>query len=191
MSMQRRALGADGETVAARWYERNGYELVERNWRCRDGELDIIATRRGQLVVCEVKTRTSTRFGGGAAAVDWRKQRTIRRGVLCRVEIPARPSGYCDVANSIHRYRSCKVIAITRAIVLALPKQSTAGRGILRCVVVRVRRRPICRSSYYHVAAVIHGNVIPLVMARSGAEALFPQQCAIRGRIPGRVNVAY
>ncbi|MFN8052921.1 MAG: YraN family protein [Acidimicrobiales bacterium] len=79
MTMHRRALGQDGEAVAAAWYERHGYRIVERNWRCRDGELDLVATRRGHLVVCEVKTRSSARYGGGAEAVDWRKQRTIRR----------------------------------------------------------------------------------------------------------------
>jgi putative endonuclease len=79
MTAFRRTLGIDGESVAAQWYERQGYSIEARNWRCRAGELDIVATRRGELVVCEVKTRTSTRYGTGAEAVDWRKQRTIRR----------------------------------------------------------------------------------------------------------------
>lgn len=79
MSAHGRSLGIDGENVAARWYARRGYEVVERNWRCRTGEIDIIARRGRQLVICEVKTRSSSRFGSGAAAVDWRKQRTIRR----------------------------------------------------------------------------------------------------------------
>ena len=78
MSTHRRALGLDGEAVAASWYERNGYVVCDRNWRCRDGELDIIAERDRHLVICEVKTRSSARYGSGAAAVDWRKQRTIR-----------------------------------------------------------------------------------------------------------------
>lgn len=78
MSMHRRALGADGEAVAAKWYERHGYEVLERNWRTRAGELDLILGRDRSLVVCEVKTRSSDRYGSGAGAVDWRKQRTIR-----------------------------------------------------------------------------------------------------------------
>lgn len=79
MSHQRRRTGVDGEAAAAQWYESNGYRVVARNWRCRHGELDLVVERDGALVICEVKTRTSGRYGSGAAAVDWRKQRTIRR----------------------------------------------------------------------------------------------------------------
>ena len=65
-----------------RWYERNGYRLVERNWRTREGELDLIV-RRGQLTVfCEVKTRRSDAYGSPAAAVTVTKQRRIRRLAL-------------------------------------------------------------------------------------------------------------
>ena len=79
MSQHRRSFGIEGEELAARWYERHGYVVAERNWRCRAGELDLILRRGREVVVCEVKTRSSTRFGSGAEAVDWRKQRTIRR----------------------------------------------------------------------------------------------------------------
>src|SRR4051794_24392845 len=72
-------LGADGEAVVAHHYRRRGYEIVARNWRCTHGELDLVAELGSLLVVCEVKTRTSDRFGGGAAAVGVAKQRRIRR----------------------------------------------------------------------------------------------------------------
>lgn len=75
----RRALGAAGEAMAARWYERNGYEVLDRNWRCRDGEIDLVARRGGVVVVCEVKTRRGTRFGVPAEAVTVAKQRRLRR----------------------------------------------------------------------------------------------------------------
>jgi putative endonuclease len=52
--------------------------VIERNWRCRDGEIDLILRREGVVVFCEVKTRTSDRFGGGAAAVGYKKQQRIR-----------------------------------------------------------------------------------------------------------------
>jgi putative endonuclease len=78
MVNQRQTLGADGEAVVARHYERLGYQVVERNWRCRDGEIDLILALDRTVVFCEVKTRTSDRFGGGAAAVGWQKQRRIR-----------------------------------------------------------------------------------------------------------------
>lgn len=78
MSQHRRALGADGEAVAAHWYQRRGGEVVARNWRTRAGELDLVVIEGDVLVVVEVKTRSSSRHGSGAAAVDRRKQQRIR-----------------------------------------------------------------------------------------------------------------
>ena len=79
MTLQRRALGISGEDLAAAWYEERGYAVVARNWRCRDGELDLVLMRRRELVVCEVKTRTSDAFGMPAEAVSISKQARIRR----------------------------------------------------------------------------------------------------------------
>lgn len=75
---RRRALGAHGEDEAARWYEARGYEVLSRNWRCRDGELDLVVRRGAELVFVEVKTRTSDRFGLPAEAVTAAKQRRLR-----------------------------------------------------------------------------------------------------------------
>ncbi|MGQ0831804.1 MAG: YraN family protein [Microthrixaceae bacterium] len=74
----RRALGAEGEERAAAWYEANGYQVVARNWRCRDGELDLVVRRGSELVFVEVKTRSTTRFGVPAEAVTSVKQRRLR-----------------------------------------------------------------------------------------------------------------
>lgn len=75
----RRDTGRLGEGLAARWYEAHRYEILDRNWRCREGELDLVV-RRGRLVVfCEVKTRTSDRFGTGSEAVTVAKCRRVRR----------------------------------------------------------------------------------------------------------------
>lgn len=76
---RRRALGAAGEDAAAAWYTAAGYRIVERNWRCREGELDIVAERAGVLVFCEVKTRTTDRFGAPVEAITRTKQARIRR----------------------------------------------------------------------------------------------------------------
>ena len=75
----RAATGAAGEAAAAAWYEERGYEVVERNWRRREGELDLIVRAGRTVVFCEVKTRTTGRYGTGAEAVTEPKQRRIRR----------------------------------------------------------------------------------------------------------------
>lgn len=71
-------VGRFGEDRAAAWYEANGYQILDRNWRVRSGELDIVAGQGGDVVFCEVKTRRSATFGSGAEAVDQRKQRRVR-----------------------------------------------------------------------------------------------------------------
>ncbi len=78
MTTARRVLGAQGEDAAARWYEARGYRVLARNWRCREGELDLVLGRGGEVVFCEVKTRSSVAFGTPAEAVTWSKQRRLR-----------------------------------------------------------------------------------------------------------------
>jgi putative endonuclease len=75
----RQALGRWGEDLAAAHYRRHDFEILDRNWRCPQGELDLVV-RAGRLVVfCEVKTRRSAAFGAAAEAVDHRKQVRLRR----------------------------------------------------------------------------------------------------------------
>jgi putative endonuclease len=66
-------LGRRGEQLAVGYLEGLGYRVLERNWRCEVGELDIVAVDRGELVLVEVKTRTSTAFGDPLEAVTARK----------------------------------------------------------------------------------------------------------------------
>jgi putative endonuclease len=90
----RQRLGAKGEDRAAAWYREQGYELVARNWRCREGEIDLICAKDGTLVICEVKTRSSLAYGHPAEAVTPTKQRRLRALAslwLAEVEPPARP----------------------------------------------------------------------------------------------------
>ena len=62
------------------WYRRASYEVLDRNWRCAEGEIDIVAhSPEGDvLVFCEVKTRSSARFGSPFEAVTPAKQRRVR-----------------------------------------------------------------------------------------------------------------
>lgn len=73
------ALGAYGERVAAAHLVAQGMVVLERNWRCPAGELDIVARDGDVLVFCEVKTRSSAAFGSPLEAVTARKAARLRR----------------------------------------------------------------------------------------------------------------
>jgi len=74
----RRALGARGEEAVARWYQDEGFEILDRNWRRRDGELDLVVGRDRVVVFCEVKTRSGDRFGAPVEAITHEKRRRLR-----------------------------------------------------------------------------------------------------------------
>ncbi len=85
-------LGRAGEEQAARFLQSQGLTLVVRNWRCRLGELDLVATGGDQVVFVEVKTRSNSRFGVPAEAVDRRKQ--VRLVKLANAFLQER--GWCN-----------------------------------------------------------------------------------------------
>jgi putative endonuclease len=72
-------LGQQGEQVAAKYLTQVGLAVIGRNWRCREGEIDIIALDGRTLVICEVKTRSGVRFGTPLEAVTTPKARRLRR----------------------------------------------------------------------------------------------------------------
>jgi putative endonuclease len=73
-------LGAYGEALAARrLVEDEGMVLLDRNWRCPAGEIDLVLRDGGTLVICEVKTRTSSAFGSPLESVDAGKASRLRR----------------------------------------------------------------------------------------------------------------
>jgi putative endonuclease len=76
------ALGLYGEQVAAQFLERQGMVIIERNWRCDIGEIDIVARDAGTLVICEVKTRSTAGRGAPLEAISARKVRRLRRLAL-------------------------------------------------------------------------------------------------------------
>jgi putative endonuclease len=73
------AVGRYGEQVAADHLEAAGLVILARNWRCREGEIDIIARDGSDIVFVEVKTRSSAAFGSPAEAVDRAKSARIRQ----------------------------------------------------------------------------------------------------------------
>ena len=76
---RRHALGASGEAVAARHLERRGMRILERNVRCRLGEIDLVAVERGVIVFVEVKSNRGGRYGAPEEMVTPSKQRRLSR----------------------------------------------------------------------------------------------------------------
>ena len=72
-------LGKEGEQAAVEYLKGCGFRILDRNWRCAGGELDIVAADRRVLVVCEVKTRSGTGYGTPLEAVGRAKQQRLRR----------------------------------------------------------------------------------------------------------------
>lgn len=76
---RRRLLGERGETIAARHLTRLGMVLLDRNWRCDAGEIDLVLRDGTVLVICEVKTRSSLDFGSPLEGVTQVKVDRLRR----------------------------------------------------------------------------------------------------------------
>jgi putative endonuclease len=72
-------LGREGEQVAVEYLERAGLRVLDRNWRCADGEIDIVAAERQVMVVCEVKTRSSASYGTPIEQITRAKLVRLRR----------------------------------------------------------------------------------------------------------------
>ena len=107
MGTERSELGRLGEDKATEYLRNLGYEIIARNYRCKSGEIDIIARDIGCLVFTEVKSRRNTLFSAPSEAVDIRKQRKIINS--CRFDVvevyfndgkPIRvshiPGAFCD-----------------------------------------------------------------------------------------------
>ena len=87
------AVGRYGEDVAARFLAEAGLVVLERNWRCELGEVDIVAREGDVLVFCEVKTRSGTVYGTPLEAVTARKAARLRRlASRWLAERPVRPA---------------------------------------------------------------------------------------------------
>ncbi|REE94396.1 putative endonuclease [Paenibacillus taihuensis] len=110
----RQSIGKFGEEQAARYLSEQGYQVLVRNWRCRSGELDIIASIDDSIVIVEVRTRRQGgRFGTAAESVDFRKQHQVR--------------GIAEIYLSLQKLHGklirFDVIAITAAVIPGEPTQ--------------------------------------------------------------------
>lgn len=79
-------LGKQGEELAAEWLKENGFEIQSLNWRNRFEEIDIIAIKDSQLIIVEVKTRTSRAFGNPEDSVSLKKQRNLVNAADCYIK---------------------------------------------------------------------------------------------------------
>ena len=95
-------LGRRGEKLAADHLVASGFEIVERNWRCDQGEIDLIATDGAELVFVEVKTRSSVAFGHPLEAITTAKLARLRRLA----------AAWCDAHPGTHHRIRIDVVAI-------------------------------------------------------------------------------
>lgn len=94
------AAGRWGEELAARYLEKQGYSIVARNWRCRFGELDLVAQCRKYLCFVEVKLRRGSAYGSAGEAVTWSKQQKLRAAAeLYLVQYPTELQPRFDVVE--------------------------------------------------------------------------------------------
>ncbi len=88
-------LGRRGEELAADYLAAAGLVVLSRNWRCRDGELDLVATDGERLIVCEVKTRSGTGYGEPSECVTPAKAARIRR--VAAAWLRTYRVGWCEI----------------------------------------------------------------------------------------------
>jgi putative endonuclease len=99
----RKDTGKRGEDLAAAFLMERGYRILERNWRCPVGEIDIIARDGNELVFVEVKSRTSDLYGTPETSVNARKQKKVASAALY----------YINEKSHHHRNARFDVVAVT------------------------------------------------------------------------------
>ncbi|MGZ4542910.1 MAG: YraN family protein [Mycobacteriaceae bacterium] len=104
-SNPRARLGAQGEAVAARYLQSRGLVVLDRNWRCRNGEIDLVATDGDTLVIVEVKTRSGVGFGRPAEAVTRQKLARMRR--LAQLWLAANGVGWVEIRFDVVAVLAC------------------------------------------------------------------------------------
>ena len=138
--MEKKDLGKKGEEAALRFLKRKGYRIIERNYVCKMGEMDIIAKEKDALVFVEVKTRTSTNFGPPQLAVNASKQRQLSKVALnlsglftCHSERSPAPHGVQGEAKNLDFwFRTGSMKNLTRSVILNEMKDLMSSFAMLR-----------------------------------------------------------
>jgi putative endonuclease len=97
MALKKNELGAKGEDLAIRYLKKRGYRIIERNYRIKLGEIDVIAEQGDDLVFIEVKTRSDTTFGSPFESITAQKQQQLSKVALeyiCRKKCYGRPARF-------------------------------------------------------------------------------------------------
>jgi putative endonuclease len=116
-------VGRQGEDLAADYLQRLGYKILERNYRSRHAEIDVIAKHKGELVFVEVKSRRSLRYGGPKQALTPAKQRKISMAALTYLKRKGAMNRRArfDVVTIQHRDGNLHIEVIDNAFELAYP----------------------------------------------------------------------
>ncbi len=77
--MNKRKIGEEKEFLALKYLTDRGYKIIKRNYRCKLGEIDLIAKKDNRIIFIEVKYRSSSKYGSAIEAVNYKKQMIIRR----------------------------------------------------------------------------------------------------------------
>ncbi len=111
--MKRRETGALGERIACDFLGENGYEILENNYRCPEGEIDIIAKQQDTLVFVEVRTKKSRQFGSPEESITLVKREKLRTlAQYYRQEHKNLPTNWRIDVVAIEMEKSCKVTRI-------------------------------------------------------------------------------
>jgi putative endonuclease len=121
MLNKRQKFGEKGEAIAVRHLKKNGYKIIETNYRNKLGEIDIIAQDKETIVFAEVKTRRSLQFGNPKQAVTIQKQKKISRVALCYLKATGQSTARArfDVVGVISNRDEPQVEIIKNAFELA------------------------------------------------------------------------
>jgi putative endonuclease len=96
----RKIRGQSGESIALAYLEERGFRLIERNWNCRLGEIDLIVERGGETRFIEVKLRRTMEYGYPEASITRTKLRHLSRAIECWMKVQANPP-ICYQADAI------------------------------------------------------------------------------------------